>query len=315
MPKPKPFIFNDENTENHHGFFIATNGISLARFNDNPVMLSNHINANESVLGHWEGMYTENGMLLGFPVFDIEDEEVQKIVGKVERGHIKGCSMGILFNPEDLSYIGGKVVLTKCELTEVSIVAVPSNKASVQLYKSENEAYSDDEISSLCLSLKENEFEITDNMKKITLSLAVLTALKFDKNTPEVEVDAVEQAVLALQNENTNLKAKNLSLEAKFEAEQETKITGLVELSIKEGRIPATKKEDFINLAKADFNLAKSTLESIPTKANLSASVTPPANSGSVTTKEAFLKLSTAEQLQFKTESPEEYKKLFTKNK
>ncbi|OXA83756.1 hypothetical protein B0A56_00490 [Flavobacterium columnare NBRC 100251 = ATCC 23463] len=314
MPKPKPFIFNDENTENHHGFFIATNGISLARFNDNPVMLSNHINANESVLGHWEGMYTENGMLLGFPVFDIEDEEVQKIVGKVQRGHIKGCSMGILFHPEDLSYIGGKVVLTKCELTEVSIVAVPSNKASVQLYKSDNEAYSDDEIQSLCLSLKTNEFEIID-MKKITLSLAVLTALKFDKNTPEVDVDAVEQAVLALQTENTNLKAKNLSLEAKFEAEQETKITELVELSIKEGRIPATKKEDFINLAKADFNLAKSTLESIPTKANLSASVTPPANSGSVTTKEAFLKLSQTEQLKFKDENPDEYKKLFTKNK
>ncbi|WP_268846749.1 HK97 family phage prohead protease [Flavobacterium aestivum] len=322
MPKPKPFIFNDESVENHYGFFILTEGISLVRFEKNPVMLSNHWNYNESVLGHWENWFIQDSRLLGYPVFDTEDEYAKLIAGKVERNHIKGCSMGIIFDPEDLVYVGGKFILMKCELTEVSIVAVPSNKASVQLYKKDNEPFSDIEIQSLCLSLKnknsENpELEIkTETMKKITLSLAALAALSFDKSTPEVDVEAVETAVLKLGNENAQLKAKNLTLESAAEAEQETKITAMVELAIKEGRIPATKKDDFVNLAKANFDLAKSTIEGIPAKVNLSTQIQNPTGGATeVTSKEAFLKLSTAEQLQFKAEKPEEYKKLFTKTK
>lgn len=322
MPKPKPFIFNDEAVENSYGFFILTEGISLVRFDSNPVMLSNHWNYNESVLGHWENWFVQDGKLLGYPVFDTEDEYAKLIAGKVERNHIRGCSMGIIFDPEDLVYVGGKFILMKCELTEVSIVAIPSNKSSVQLYKKENEPFSDAEIQSLCLSLKnqnsENpELEIkTETMKKITLSLAVLTALSFDKSTPEVDVEAVEAAVLKLGDENAKLKAKNLALESAAEAEQETKITAMVDLAIKEGRIPATKKDDFVNLAKANFDLAKSTIEGIPAKVNLSNQIQNPAGGATeVTSKEAFLKLSTAEQLQFKAEKPEEYKKLFTKTK
>jgi hypothetical protein len=321
MPKPKPFIFNDESVENSYGFFILTEGISLARFEKNPVMLSNHWNYNESVLGHWENWFIQDSKLLGYPVFDKEDEYAALIAGKVERNHIRGCSMGIIFDPEDLVYVGGKFILMKCELTEVSIVAIPSNKSSVQLYKKENEPFSDDEIKSLCLSLKNQEnpeLEIkTETMKKITLSLAVLTALSFDKSTPEVDVEAVEAAVLKLSNENATIKAKNLALEAAAEAEQETKITAMVDLAIKEGRIPATKKDDFVNLAKANFELAKSTIEGIPVKQNLSEQIQNPASGSTteVTSKEAFLKLSTAEQLQFKAENPDEYKKLFTKTK
>ena len=319
MSKQKPFIFNDESVENSYGFFILTEGISLVRFDSNPVMLSNHWNYNESVLGHWENYTKKDGKLLGYPIFDTEDEYAKLVAGKVERNHIRGCSMGIIFNPEDLVYVGGKFILMKCELTEVSIVAIPSNKASVQLYKKENELFSEDEIKSLCLSLKNNvnpEVEIkTEIMKKITLSLAALTALSFDKSTPEVDVEAVEAAVLKLGNENAQLKAKNLALETAAELEQETKITAMVDLAVKEGRISATKKDDFVNLAKANFELAKSTIEGIPAKVNLSNQIQNPQGATEVTTKEAFLKLSYQEQLKFKEENKEAYTQLFTTKK
>ena len=82
MPKPKPFVFNDESVANSYGFIIPTSGISLKRFKQNPIMLDSHWNSTKSVLGKWEDVKVENGQLTGVPVFDSEDEDVTKIQGK-----------------------------------------------------------------------------------------------------------------------------------------------------------------------------------------------------------------------------------------
>jgi hypothetical protein len=211
--------------------------------------------------------------------------------------------------------------MEKCELYECSIVAVPSNANSIRLYAENGVLLKDDEVKQLCLSLQPvNELETpnenqtlefnTIDMKKITLSLAVLTALSFDKATPEVDVETVEAAVLKLSNENATLKAKQLALEAAAETAQEKAIDEMVNLAITEGRIPATKKDDFVNLAKANFELAKTTIASIPAKVTLSNQVVPGATT-TVATKADFQKLSLDEQLAFKTNNQEEYKKLF----
>ncbi len=152
------------------------------------------------------------------------------------------------------------------------------------------------------------------NMKKILLSLASLVALKFDKETPEVEVEVVEAAILKLSTENTALRAKVLAHETAQEVAQEAEISEMVTLAITEGRIPATKKDDFVNLAKSNLELAKNTIAMLPKKVSLAADIVPGQNAG-VTTKEDFLKLSHQEQLAFKTTNADEYKKLFTKNK
>ncbi len=131
---PKPFVFNDQNQTNSYGFRIRTAGISLKRFNKNPMMLNQHWNSTESVLGKWENIAVKNDLLLGEPLFDMEDEDAAKISGKVDRGFINSCSMGITFNREDLKIIGTELVMEKCELYECSIVAVPSNANSIRLY-------------------------------------------------------------------------------------------------------------------------------------------------------------------------------------
>lgn len=318
---PKPFVFNDQNQANSYGFRILTAGISLKRFNKNPIMLNQHWNSTSNVLGKWENLKVEKDLLLGEPVFDVADEEALKVSGKVDRGFINSCSMGITFKREDLKIIGTELIMEKCELYECSIVAVPSNANSIRLYAENGELLKDDEVKQLCLSLQpvkkletpnENqtlEFNTID-MKKITLSLAVLTALSFDKATPEVDVEAVEKAVLKLSNENAELKAEKLKLEAAAESAQEKSIEEMVNLAITEGRIPATKKDDFVNLAKANFELAKTTIASIPAKVTLSSQVVPGATT-TVATKADFQKLSLDEQLAFKTNNQEEYKKMF----
>ena len=317
----KPFVFNDQNQANSYGFRILTAGISLKRFKKNPMMLNQHWNSTWAVLGKWENLKVEKDLLLGEPVFDVDDEEALKVSGKVDRGFINSCSMGITFKREDLKIIGTELIMEKCELYECSIVAVPSNANSIRLYAENGELLKDDEVKQLCLSIQpvseletpnENqtlEFNTID-MKKITLSLAVLTALSFDKATPEVDVEAVEKAVLKLSNENAELRAEKLKLEAAAETAQEKSIEEMVNLAITEGRIPATKKDDFVNLAKANFELAKSTIASIPAKVTLSNQIVPGATT-TVATKADFQKLSLDEQLAFKANNAEEYKKLF----
>lgn len=312
---PKPFVFNDENQANSYGFRILTAGISLKRFKNNPMMLDQHYNSTSGVLGKWENVTVDKSLLLGEPLFDLEDEVALKISKKVEATFINSCSMGITFKREDLKIIGEELIMTKCELYECSIVAVPSNANSIRLYADSGELLKDDEVKQLCLSLQpqenqELEFNPENDMKKITLTPAVLTALSFDKATPEVDVEAVEAAVLKLSNDNAVMKAKLLALETEKETAQELAIETMVSLAITAGKIPATKKADFIALAVANFELAKSTLEGIPAKVNLAGGIVPNVP-GAIVSKEDFQKLSAEAQLEFKANSPEEFKKMF----
>lgn len=317
----KPFVFNDENQANSYGFRILTAGISLKRFKNNPMMLDQHYNSTSGVLGKWENVTIDKSLLLGEPLFDLEDDVALKISKKVEATFINSCSMGITFKREDLKIIGEELIMTKCELYECSIVAVPSNANSIRLYADSGELLKDEEVKQLCLSLqpiegKTQELDLNpiNDMNKITLTLAVLTALSFDKATPEVDVEAVETAVLKLSNDNAIMKAKLLTLETEKENAQELAIETMVSLAVTAGKIPATKKADFVALANVNFELAKSTLEAISGKVTLGKDIIPNVP-GTVATKEDFQKLSSDAQLEFKTNSPEEYKKMFNVKK
>lgn len=316
----KPFVFNDQNRTNSYGFRILTAGIDLKRFNDNPVMLDQHYNSTKGVLGKWENIRVEKDLLLGEPVFDLEDEDSKKVSRKVEQGFIKSCSMGFLFKPENIKIIGTELIMEACELIECSIVAVPSNANSIRLYAENGELLKEDVVQKLCLALQPElpvdplpaqlELNPNNDMKKIILSVATLMALSFDKATPEVDVEAVEAGIMKLSAENTAMKAQLLAIESAKETAQETAITEMVTLAITEGRIVATKKDDFVNLAKLNFELAKSTLASLPVKATL-ADKTIPVISGEVTTLDQFEKLTHEQKLAFKETNLEGYKKLF----
>ncbi|GEP52371.1 hypothetical protein FNO01nite_30430 [Flavobacterium noncentrifugens] len=294
------------------------------------MMLNDHWNSTKSVLGKWENWREDKDLLLGDPIFDTEDPDAAKVSGQVEREFINSCSMGITFKREDLKIIGEELIMTKCELYEVSIVAVPSNANSIRLYADNGEVMKDEDVKNLCLSLQsgpgttfddettpvEEETQTLElnnpiNMKKITLSVAVLAALSFDTKTPEQDVEEVEKRVLALQAENTKLLAAKLAHETAAENAAELSIKTQVDLAIKAGKISAEKRADFEKLGKQDLSLLTSTLEGIPAKVSLSAETV---LAGDATmTKESFQTLSIDAQLAFRNTSPEAYKKLFTK--
>lgn len=322
----KPFIFNDENQENSYGFSILTEGIDLTRFMKNPVMLSDHWNSNWNVIGKWNDVKKEGAILTGLPEFDTEDKDAAAIGGKVNRGFINACSMGIVFDRENLSVIGGKVFLTKCELVEVSVVPVPSNANSVRLMHQDGKVMDEKEIQELSLSvipsIKNPELNLKiDNMKKIILSVTALMALGF-KDQPEGGLDAteVEAKILSLSEELKTAKSENESLklaqqqaEEKAKAEAKTRIEQKVALAITNGQFKADQKDEMVNLGLTSETALDTVIGSIPVKQNFSGKVTSTENTttSEVKTMDDFQKLSLEAQLAFKNDNPEEYKKLF----
>lgn len=321
----KPFVFNDENKYNCYGFRVLNAGIDMSRFDQNPVMLSEHWMNSASVLGAWEDVKVEGATLTGVPKFDTEDEGAKKVMGKVERGFIKSCSMGFLFKPDDMQYEGdGKYVLNKCELMEVSIVAVPGNANAVRLYAETGELMKEDEIK-LCLSglsdnTNKNFLKTENNMKKVFLSVASLLALGLEYSNQSEGVDAsiIDDAINKMKQEADTLKLKLTTAEAslkKYKDAEELKLNADVDqfvASVIPSKYDESERESVVKLAKADLAFAKKMADLVPVKKSLSASVqnTPVETPGEIKTLEDFVKLSTAEQLAFKSANPDAYKKL-----
>lgn len=328
MSKPpviKPFIFNDETIENTYGFSILTEGIDLTRFSKNPIMLSDHWNSNWNVIGKWHDVKKDATLLTGLPDFDTEDSDTAKVAGKVERGYINACSMGIIFDRENLTVIGGKVILTKCELVEVSIVPVPSNANAVRLMHADGKPMEEKEIQELSLSvipgIKNPELNLKiDNMKKIILSIGAVMALGFkDQPTDGLDVSEVEAKILGLSGEVKSLTEKNNALELAAQTAKDAeaaaaklRVETKVALAITKGQIIASQKDEMVNLGLASETALDTLISAMPEKKNFSVGVTTPSGDGSAEVKslDDFEKLSHEAKLAFKNEKPEEYKKL-----
>jgi hypothetical protein len=324
MPRPQFFVFNDENVKNSYGFYINTLGIKMDRFNDNPVMLNNHINSNENVIGNWSDALKEGGLLKLKPHFDEETDLGKDVAGKVDRGYLKGCSMGIIPNWDSVQKVGDRLIMMECELAEGSIIPVPSNKGAIAIYSIDGKLLSEDEVSNLTLSISnqfKDELNTDQTMNKIILSVATLMALGFkDQPKDGLDVAEVEAKVLGLSTQVATLTAKNTGLElaaqtAKEAQEAAVKLaaTQKVDLAITQGKIPADKKDAFVQLGITSPEVLETTLASIPGKQNFGAGVTVPAGSGTVGVKtmDEFEKLSHTEKLSFKNENPEAYKRIF----
>lgn len=257
MPK-KSFILNDETVENSHGFILLNAGGKLDRFKANPVMFYNH-DDDELPIGNWDNLRVEGKQLLADPVFDESDEEAKRVSGKVERGFLKGASIGLRILKAE--FIADKLYVTEWEMIEASVVNIPSNKSSLRLYSKEGVLLKSPEEIKTNLNLFINK--TPDNMEKIKLSAKALTALSLDENAdPEAVSAAIEK-----------LHERAEKAETKLAADKKQAAENLVNAAIAEGKLTADKKESFVALATADFAQAQSIIGAIPAKKELSKEV------------------------------------------
>jgi HK97 family phage prohead protease len=302
------FILNDETKQNSYGFSVPNAGIDLTRFKDNPVMLDDHVNSTNYVIGRWTNLRIEGSLLKADTEFDMEDENARSISGKVEREFIKGCSMGLFFNSRDFEQQpDGSWVLLKSELAEVSICAIPSNSNALKLFAETGELMSEDQVKLSIQQVKEN-LNLNHKMKQLVLSVAALQMLGLQNTEDSIALStSIEKLVGDLKTANDKI----ASHEAKEQAELKSKSEQLIDGAIQEGKLTADVRENFVQMALSDFASVEKAVSAMPKKANLGSSVTNPTSNGEVKTIEDFQKLSVADQLKFKEEHPESYNQLF----
>lgn len=302
------FIINDEKKLNSYGFRVRNEGIDLARFKKNPVMLEDHWNSNSSVIGRWKNIRTEGSKMMADAEFDLEDDLAVKISGKVDRGFIKGCSMGVTFDRDLMKKNNdGTQNLDECELLEVSLVAVPSNANALTLFAKTGEVL---EAAEVKLSLQQLESEIKtkkSNMDKYVLSAPALTALGLASAD---DANAVSTAIVEMESKLQKSKTALAALEAEAEKQEGVRAEALVDGAITEGKLKADMKADFVSMAKSNYALTAKVIAGMPTKKSLSAMVKN-TEASEVKTLDDFEKLSTTEKLAFREDHLMEYNKLF----
>lgn len=313
------FILNDETKTNQYGFRVLNKGLDLERFRSNPVLLDYHSGGNQSVIGRWENITIEGHLLTAVPVFDMEDDNARFIAGKVERGFIKGASLGL--NPFSMDNFKmnsatGDYELVKSEILEASIVPIPNNANAVKLYASTDEGVEllqDSEASQILLMANEIRNYKSKSMKTIKLSATAAMALALNADK-EHDVSVVNEGIMKLKAERDEAKQKLDELE-QIEKDMKAKLAGdLVDQAIKEGKITAPEREDYIKLYASNPDLCKSVLDKLPGKTNLAGKIGNPGTAGNfadVKSLDDFEKLNLNAQIEFKTNYPEQYKSLF----
>jgi len=305
------FILNDENQRNSYGFRTLNSGLNLERFRSNPVMLDSHWGGGGSaVIGRWENIRVEGSQLMADPIYDEEDTNAANIKRKVEKGFLKGASMGLYFDANDMKPEQGGFVLEKSELIEASIVSIPSNANALRLYAKSGELLTKESIELSLQGLISNQINTT--MTKITLSAATLVALGIPNSddplalSNAIEKVVAEKATLSAQLETANQKAQDA--EAKLSALVDAEAKTLVDQAVTDGKITQAEHAHFLAMAKANLEATKTVFAKIPTKQTLNAENP---NNTEVKSLDDFMKLSDTAKLAFKAENPEVYKSLF----
>jgi polyhydroxyalkanoate synthesis regulator phasin/phage head maturation protease len=266
------FILNDESVVTSHGFIVLNSGGKFDRFRSNPVMLDAHNDISAmNVIGKWGNLTVKGSQLLAEPEFDMEDEVAAKISGTVDRGFVKGTSMGLIINDaemRDMPVLGMQIVVTDWELLEASPVPVPSNKAALRFYAKDGKTVLAANEIKLSVDSIINQKQI---MEKITLSVEAAKVLGLGK---EPEISDLNAAIMELSANLSAAKTAKEKAESDLAAYLLKQATDLVDLAVTQGKITADKKESYVKLATRDFKEAKDIIDSLPGKQTLSGKVT-----------------------------------------
>ena len=248
---------------------INVDGVDTTQFEKNPVMFYQHNDWNMPV-GRWENLRKENGQLLADAVFDYEDtnEDVQRMIKKVENGFIKMASCGLVdleVSNDPVLLNNNLTVVSKCRLREASIVAIGGNHNAIRLYDAE-----DKEIN---LQDGMNLSDYIVKPKKEVMDKKFLTLLNLADTATDAEIEARVSLLLQdKQTAETELAAAKLKVQAYEKAQSDARkaeAMSLVDAAVQDGRIDAKGKDSFINFFDRDFDNAKSILSAIPVRESI----------------------------------------------
>jgi HK97 family phage prohead protease len=260
------FILSTEGI-NSYGFRVLTAGIRTTTFLGNPVMLWMHDRARLPI-GRWENLRMDNGQLLGDAVFDENDPFAKTIADKVKNGFIRACSIGfhvltVSVDKKDLMEGQKGATVTSCELMEISMVDIPSNKGCISLYDASGElitlkAGELNTIIPLVPVAQPKRQQLNNNTMDIT-TLASQLHLPTTATLAEVTAEIVR-----LQSAVQGYEAVEATRKV---AERDT----LLNEAIKSGKLSAADITHWHELFAANENAAKKVLAGTPAPVKLSS--------------------------------------------
>lgn len=319
----KTFVLHDESV-NTYGFRMLTSGANLEEFKKNPVMLLNH-NDWSLPIGRWENIRVEGTRILADAVFDEKDTRAVEVMNKVEGDFIRMASIGA-WAPEQVSdafdlQLPGQIgpTVTRWTVREASIVTIGANHNALAFYdKKGNLVELTDKADWTTIpGLKDtpNNNVITNNNNKMGQLTQILKLT--DQATESDIVSRVNELIAnsdRLQKENETLSAIVKENKEKQKQQEQTEAVALIDAAIKDGRIDAKAREQYISLFDKDFSIGKNILAGIAPR----QSVTERIQSGAAQKSVVALKDKSWEELdregklmELKDNDPELYKEKF----
>lgn len=129
-------------TPDRDGEVIKQEGWDLTNFQKNPVLLASH-NYHEFPIGKATDIAVHDGKLMFKAVFSEATEKAKEAYALVKEGILSAFSVG--FIPREYDQKEARII-TKAELLEISLVAVPANPAAIVLAKSFSENNEENEL-------------------------------------------------------------------------------------------------------------------------------------------------------------------------
>jgi HK97 family phage prohead protease len=276
MAEKKSFVLSDE-TVNTYGFRVLMDGADIEQFKRNPVMFYNHDDWSMPI-GRWDNVRIEDGKLLADPVFDTEDENARKIAGKVERGFLRMASIGfrVVETSDDPTKVlpGQKLAtVTRWQLREASIVGIGANHNALRLYDQNDRLLDENEI----LKLFDNNHGMVGKTipksQNRKMNNEILTLLDLPENSTDEQLrDAVKTLADKMKEVSEENKRLKEEAEARAKADAEARnieAVRLVDEAVKDGRLNAEGKENFLKFFATDFESAQKALSNIPKRASV----------------------------------------------
>lgn len=298
--KPIPFEALDSSVLTN-GMRVMVAGVDISQFGKNPVMLYDH-NDWQLPIGRWLDTKIELAKILTNADFDYEDkdERTQAIIGKVERGFIKACTVGLAdieATDDPLLMLPGQTgpTITKCRLREISITAIGRNHNALRLYDRDGNVMelTDKTDTNLLLSDFIVSPKINKKMSKKYLELlnlsdtatdadinAKVELLLSDKKKATEDLEAEKLKVVALDGDKQKLKEKLEGIELADKNEKKAAFDAELVEAFKDGRLsekpaegkPTPVKDRMLNLFDKDPEGTMSLVKDLPKRTSINLS-------------------------------------------
>ena len=230
---------------NSYGSRILTAGMDTTQYERNPVLLWMHQRG--EVIGYMKEIRTEDGCITAEPVFDEASELSKRCKKQWEAGSLRMVSVGIDIvetseSPEVLLPGQKCPTITKSRLFEVSIVDIGANDNALVMRRDGRQITlgrdSENPLPQIKGEPTTNQNQQT-KMEKKTIALMLGLAESADESAITAKITELKAA----KEEAERLRAAKEKIEG-------AAITAAVDTAIKEKRLEATRKEQFIKLGK-----------------------------------------------------------------